>query len=58
MLTSNITEEFLNAKSDSVDVTIRVLDSWSTILKFLFPVPKLGRIEFEKLFFGIGHHLV
>lgn len=50
-----ITEEFANAKSDSVDITIRVLDSWSTIPKISVSGSQNSVGLNERNFFGIGH---
>lgn len=50
-----ITEELASAKSDSVDVTIRVLDSWSTIPKISVSGSQNSLGLNERNFFGIGH---
>jgi len=50
-----ITEELASAKSDSVDVTIRVLDSWSSIPKIVISGSKNSLGLNERNFFGIGH---
>jgi hypothetical protein len=50
-----ITEEFATAKSDSVDITIRVLDSWSSIPKISVSASQNSVGLNERNFFGIGH---
>ncbi|TDE02667.1 BamA/TamA family outer membrane protein [Flavobacterium hiemivividum] len=45
------------AKSDSVDVFIRVLDSWSTIPKFSISGTRTSLGLNERNFFGLGHQL-
>lgn len=50
-----ITEEFTSTKSDSVDITIRVLDSWSTIPKISVSGSQNSVGLNERNFFGIGH---
>lgn len=52
-----ITEKLSAPKSDSVDVYIRVLDSWSSIPKFSVSNSKTGIGLKERNFFGIGHQL-
>jgi hypothetical protein len=44
-------------KSDSVDVSIRVLDSWSTIPKIAISGTKMSGVN-ERNFFGIGHQWI
>jgi hypothetical protein len=51
----SITEEFAGVKSDSVDITIRVLDSWSTIPKIAVSGSQNSLGLNESNFFGIGH---
>ncbi|MEO8254800.1 MAG: hypothetical protein ABI554_10495, partial [Flavobacterium sp.] len=53
----NITEKLTAPESDSVDVYIRVVDSWSTIPKFSTSGSKTGIGLKERNFFGIGHQL-
>lgn len=53
----NITEKLTAPKSDSVDVYVRVLDSWSSIPKFSTSSSKTGIGLKERNFFGIGHQL-
>lgn len=52
-----ITNKLTGAASDSVDVTIRVLDSWSTIPKFSVSSNRLSLGVKEKDFFGSGQQL-
>ncbi|MGQ7944258.1 hypothetical protein [Flavobacterium sp. WC2509] len=52
-----ISKEFANKKSDSVDVTIRVLDSWSTIPRFSISSNQVSAGIKEKDFFGTGQQL-
>ncbi|MCP2025101.1 hypothetical protein L1276_000241 [Flavobacterium sp. HSC-32F16] len=52
-----ITHELAGAASDSVDVTIRVLDSWSTIPKFSISSNRVSVGFKEKDFFGSGQQL-
>ncbi len=52
-----ITEKLTAPKSDSVDVFIRVLDSWSSIPKFSISNSKTGVGLKERNFAGIGHQL-
>ncbi|GIZ07708.1 hypothetical protein FUMI01_04350 [Flavobacterium sp. UMI-01] len=49
-----ITEKLSSKKSDSVDVYIRVLDSWSTIPKFQLSSNRISVGLNEKNFFGTG----
>lgn len=49
--------KLVSAASDSIDVTIRVLDSWSTIPRLSISSDKVGIGLKEKDFFGIGHQL-
>jgi hypothetical protein len=51
----SITEEFAGVKSDSVDITIRVLDSWSTIPKIAVSGSQNSLGLNESNFFGLGH---
>lgn len=53
----SITEKLTAPESDSVDVYIRVLDSWSSIPKFSTSGSKTGIGLKERNFFGIGHQL-
>jgi hypothetical protein len=52
-----ITNELVSPASDSVDVTIRVLDSWSTIPRFSISSSKVSVGFKEKDFFGSGQQL-
>ena len=52
-----ITNKLVGAASDSVDVTIRVLDSWSTIPRFAISSNKMSIGVKEKDFFGSGQEL-
>jgi hypothetical protein len=52
-----ITVALPEEKSDSVDVYIRVLDSWSSIPKISFSAAKSSLGLKERNFFGIGHQL-
>ncbi|MBF4505065.1 hypothetical protein IRZ83_00200 [Flavobacterium sp. JLP] len=52
-----ITNEVVGAASDSVDVTIRVLDSWSTIPRFSISSNQVSVGFKEKDFFGSGQQL-
>jgi hypothetical protein len=45
------------AKSDSVDINIRVLDSWSSVPKFSVSGPTTSLGIKERNFFGLGHQL-
>jgi hypothetical protein len=51
-----ITVALPEEKSDSVDVYIRVLDSWSSIPKFHYQLLKFIGLK-ERNFFCIGHQL-
>ena len=51
------TNEIVGAASDSVDVTIRVLDSWSTIPRFSISSSRVSAGFKEKDFFGTGQQL-
>lgn len=52
-----ISNELAGAASDSVDVTIRVLDSWSTIPRFSISSNRVSVGFKEKDFFGSGQQL-
>lgn len=52
-----ISVETASSQSDSVDVSIRVLDSWSTIPKIAISGTKMSLGVNERNFFGIGHQL-
>ncbi|HJS01495.1 MAG TPA: hypothetical protein VJ780_11220 [Flavobacterium sp.] len=52
-----ITEKLAAPNSDSVDVYVRVLDSWSTIPKFSISSSKTKIGLKERNFAGIGHQL-
>ncbi|MET0944234.1 MAG: hypothetical protein ABWY22_02380 [Flavobacterium sp.] len=52
-----VIHELVGAASDSVDVTIRVLDSWSTIPKFSISSNQVSVGFKEKDFFGSGQQL-
>jgi len=52
-----ITNKLVGVASDSVDVTIRVLDSWSTIPKFSISSNQFSLGVKEKDFFGSGQQL-
>ncbi|OYX85731.1 MAG: hypothetical protein B7Y83_03770 [Flavobacteriales bacterium 32-34-25] len=52
-----IIEKLTAEKSDSVDVYVRVLDSWSSIPKFSISNSKTGIGLKERNFFGTGHQL-
>lgn len=52
-----ITNKLTGVASDSVDVTIRVLDSWSTIPKFSISSNQVSLGVKEKDFFGSGQQL-
>lgn len=52
-----VTHEIVGASSDSVDVTIRVLDSWSTIPRFSISSNQVSVGFKEKDFFGSGQQL-
>jgi hypothetical protein len=51
----SITEELVNTKSDSIDINIRVLDSWSTIPKVSVSGSQNSLGLNERNIFGIGH---
>ncbi|OXA90359.1 hypothetical protein B0A62_19650 [Flavobacterium hydatis] len=55
--TVSIRGELPNVQSDSVDVTIRVLDSWSYIPKFSISSTQVGIGLKDKNFFGTGQQL-
>lgn len=52
---AHISERLVSSKSDSVDVYIRVVDSWSSVPKFSTSGSKTGIGLKERNFFGIGH---
>ncbi|UTN03054.1 hypothetical protein L0669_17155 [Flavobacterium bizetiae] len=52
-----VTNKVAGVASDSVDVTIRVLDSWSTIPKFSISSSRVSLGVKEKDFFGTGQQL-
>ncbi|MFL9832246.1 hypothetical protein ABS764_15450 [Flavobacterium sp. ST-87] len=52
-----ITEKLATPQSDSVDVYVRVLDSWSSIPRFSVSSSKMKIGLKERNFFGIGHQL-
>ncbi|HTG65884.1 MAG TPA: hypothetical protein VL859_05875, partial [Flavobacterium sp.] len=52
-----ITEKLTAPKSDSVDIFVRVLDSWSFVPKFNISNSKTGLGLKERNFFGLGHQL-
>lgn len=52
-----VTNKLVGFASDSVDVTIRVLDSWSTIPKFAISSNRVSVGIKEKDFFGSGQQL-
>jgi hypothetical protein len=52
-----ITVEEATVQSDSVDISIRVLDSWSTVPKIAVSGNKTSLGINERNFFGIGHQL-
>jgi hypothetical protein len=52
-----ITEKLTSPESDSVDVSIRVLDSWSSIPKFSISSSRIGTGIRDRNFLGIGHQL-
>lgn len=52
-----VTNKLVGVASDSVDVTIRVLDSWSTIPKFAISSNQVSVGFKEKDFFGSGQQL-
>jgi hypothetical protein len=51
----SITEELVSAESDSIDINIRVLDSWSTIPKVSISGSQNSLGLNERNIFGIGH---
>ncbi|MGO4819668.1 hypothetical protein [Flavobacterium sp. W22_SRS_FP1] len=51
----SITEELISPQSDSIDISIRVLDSWSTIPKFSVSGSQSSLGLIERNIFGIGH---
>jgi hypothetical protein len=55
--TVSIKGQLPNVASDSVDVTIRVLDSWSSIPKFSISSSQVGVGIKDKNFFGTGQQL-
>lgn len=50
-----ISEEYTSASQDSVDVTIRVLDSWTTQPRLSFSSSRISVGLNERSFFGTGH---
>ncbi|MDX6189101.1 hypothetical protein SGQ83_07070 [Flavobacterium sp. Fl-318] len=52
-----ISNKLAGKASDSIDVTIRVLDSWSTIPRFSISSSRVGIGLKEKDFFGTGQQL-
>lgn len=52
-----ISRKLVSKESDSIDVTIRVLDSWSTIPRLSFSSNKISVGMKEKDFFGSGQQL-
>lgn len=52
-----ITEKLVSPKSDSVDVFVRVLDSWSSVPKFNISNSKTSLGLKERNFFGLGHQM-
>lgn len=52
-----ITERLTSPQSDSVDVTVRVLDTWSSIPKFSISSSKVGIGFRDRNIFGYGHQL-
>ena len=52
-----ISKELANKESDSIDITIRVLDSWSTIPRFSISNSKVSFGVKEKDFLGTGQEL-
>lgn len=52
-----ISKQLVSKESDSVDVTIRVLDSWSTIPRFSISSNRVSLGFKEKDFFGSGQQL-
>lgn len=55
--TVTITEKFTSPQADSVDVFIRVLDTWSSIPKFSISNTRIGTGLRDRNFFGYGHQL-
>jgi hypothetical protein len=55
--TVSITEQLTGTQSDSVDVIVRVLDSWSYIPKFSISNNQVGIGLKDKNFFGTGQQL-
>jgi hypothetical protein len=51
----SITEELVSAQSDSIDINIRVLDSWSTVPKVSISGSQNSLGLNERNIFGIGH---
>jgi hypothetical protein len=51
----SITEELVSPQSDSIDISIRVLDSWSTIPKVSVSGSQNSLGLIERNIFGIGH---
>jgi hypothetical protein len=51
----SITEQLVSVKSDSIDINIRVLDSWSTIPKVAVSGSQNSIGLNERNIFGIGH---
>jgi len=52
-----ITEKLVSPKSDSVDVFVRILDSWSSVPKFNISNSKTSIGLKERNFFGLGHQM-
>jgi hypothetical protein len=52
-----ITEKLAAPESDSIDVYIRVLDTWSSIPKFSISSSRIGTGIRDRNFFGFGHQL-
>ena len=55
--TVTITEKFTSPQADSVDVFIRVLDTWSSIPKFSISNTRIGVGFRDRNVFGYGHQL-
>lgn len=53
----SITEKLIAPESDSVDVFIRVIDTWSSIPKFSISSAKIGIGFKDRNVFGFGHKL-
>ena len=51
----NITPEIVNTSTDSVDISIRVLDSWSLIIKGSLSGSRVNFDAIERNIFGSGH---